>query len=171
MKKLPRGFTIIELLIAVVLIGILSGLVIAVINPRTFQGRGRDAQRVSDLKTIQSALELYFSDNRRYPISAWTRIRGNDTVTNALTSGNYINSVPVDPMASGSQDNPCGGGITGYNYRYRSTETGTAYVLTATMENANSNQGNECNGLNRWSALGCSLSARMADVCYGVENP
>lgn len=53
------GFTLIELLVVVGVIGILAYVLIAVINPVAQLQKGRDLQRKSDLKQIQSALEHY----------------------------------------------------------------------------------------------------------------
>lgn len=61
----PRGFTLIEILIVIVLIGVLS-----TIGLETFQSaqkKGRDAQRKSDLSQVQKALELYYNDKNQYP--------------------------------------------------------------------------------------------------------
>lgn len=65
LKQKQSGFTIVELLIVIVIIGILAGLVIT-----TFigiQARGRDSERQTDLKAIQGQLEAFFADNGYYP--------------------------------------------------------------------------------------------------------
>lgn len=169
----PRGkigFTLIELLIVVALIGILSGLVLSIINPRGFKAKARDGQRVADLKKIQTGLELYFADYRVYPVSGgWLRVVGSDVLSNAL-SPEYINVVPVDPLQTGTSSDACSE-PEGYRYNYRSDSGGSTYVLTAIVEVATSNDGYECSVLNNWGALGCGGSFETSDVCYGVENP
>lgn len=71
--KLVSGFTLIELLVVIAIIGILSSVVLASLN--TARAKARDARRLSDLKQIQAALAMYYSDNGAYPSAAsW---RGN----------------------------------------------------------------------------------------------
>ena len=59
------GFTLVELMIVMAILSSLVGLVAG--GFRSAQMRGRDAQRKSDLKQIANALELFFSDHRKYP--------------------------------------------------------------------------------------------------------
>ncbi|MFH1430372.1 MAG: prepilin-type N-terminal cleavage/methylation domain-containing protein [Candidatus Uhrbacteria bacterium] len=60
-----RGFTLIELLVVIAIIGLLATLaVIAVSSARV---KARDARRISDIKQVQSALELYAVSNSGYP--------------------------------------------------------------------------------------------------------
>ncbi len=63
MKK--DGFTLIELLVVVAIIGILSSIIVSSLN--TTRAKARDTQRLSDLKQIQNALELYYNDHGYYP--------------------------------------------------------------------------------------------------------
>ena len=153
----------------VAVIGVLSGILLAIINPRGFRAKARDGQRVADLKKIQTGLELYFADNRLYPPSGWVRITGSDAVS-ALLSPAYINIVPIDPVQSGSSNDACSN-PTEYRYNYKTDGVGTKYILTAITEVETSNNGFECNVLNNWGALGCGGSYATSDVCYGVENP
>lgn len=71
--SLPRranGFTMIEILIVMVIIGILSTL--AVTNLMTAQARARDAKRRGDIKTLQTAFEQYYSTNAGYAADCQT---------------------------------------------------------------------------------------------------
>ncbi len=65
LNKKEKGFTIVELLIVIVVIGILAALVIV-----TFSGvqrRARDSERTTDIGAINSHLEAYHADRGYYP--------------------------------------------------------------------------------------------------------
>jgi general secretion pathway protein G len=126
--KSKKGFTLIELLIVVAIIGVLATLLMA--NFVGVRQRARDAQRKSDIRQIQSALELYRSDNGTYPtVGAGP---GNFPATCgagvSLMSGNstYMKSIPCDPNGGG--------------YTYTSLNGGTGYGLVACLENASDSQ-------------------------------
>ena len=61
-----KGFTLIELLVVISIIGVLSTL--AVVSLNNARQKARDAKRVSDIKQVQTALELYFVDEQSYPV-------------------------------------------------------------------------------------------------------
>jgi type II secretion system protein G len=66
MRKLnQKGFTIIELLVVIVIIGILVAL--ALPNLFSAQARGRDSDRKNELKNLQQKLETHYGDNDAYP--------------------------------------------------------------------------------------------------------
>ena len=67
-KYSQKGFTIVELLIVIVVIGILAALVL-----NTFAGvqkRARDSERLTDIKSLSTQLERYYTDNGKYPLIA-----------------------------------------------------------------------------------------------------
>lgn len=90
MGKQTRGFTLIELLVVIAIIGILSSVVLASLNGA--RKKGRDARRVSDLKQIQLALELYYDANSSYPATSGTDLPA------ALVTAGTISSLPEDPI-------------------------------------------------------------------------
>lgn len=102
MKKLTKGFTLIELLVVIAIIGILSSVVLASLN--SAREKARDAKRISDVKQIQLALELYAdSNNGLYPFA-----------TSSLATDGYLPAWPVAPAGS-----PLG-------YQYAALGSGTA---------------------------------------------
>jgi len=60
-QKVSRGFTLLELLIVIAILAILAAVVIIVLNPAQTLAQARDAQRLSDLSTIKSAISLYMT--------------------------------------------------------------------------------------------------------------
>ena len=65
LKKAQSGFTIIELLIVIAIIGILAGLVLT--NFQGSQAKARDTQRKARINSIQTKLEEYYANNDGYP--------------------------------------------------------------------------------------------------------
>jgi prepilin-type N-terminal cleavage/methylation domain-containing protein len=67
MKKnaFQRGFTLIELMIVIVILGILMGTILPRLSGA--QSRARDTAKIADLTNIAQALEVYYNDNGKYP--------------------------------------------------------------------------------------------------------
>ncbi|MDD3016643.1 MAG: type II secretion system protein [Lactococcus chungangensis] len=116
MKKNKKGFTLIELLVVIAIIGLLATLSVIALN--TARVKARDARRVSDIKQIQTALEMYFDTNDGYPNS-----------TSTLQGSGFMSSVPVNPQ-------PIGSCATSHkDYVYKSTASST-YTLAYCLENS-----------------------------------
>ena len=170
MKKNKRkGFTLIEMLIVIALIGILAGVVISVINIPKTQARSRDSKRVGDIKRIQTALELYFADNRKYPVStSWKNVQ------NILELLPYINPIPVDTGESISNSSQRCYGFTTREYKYGTNSSGGGYVLMATMELTESASPSKCSSIPNCApskGFPCSGGASTQYYCYCAQNP
>lgn len=118
MRK-QKGFTLIELLVVIAIIGLLSTL--AVVSLGNARLKSRDARRVSDIKQIQTALELYYNDVGGYPAA----VASGSTITGPSTTGTtvYMAAVPSNPTPNGA------------TYGYTMT-SGSTYALTYTLEGA-----------------------------------
>jgi len=111
---MKKGFTLIELLIVISIIGILSSVVVASLN--TAREKARDTNRITDIKQLQLALELYYdSSGSKYP-----------TALSALVP-TYIQTMPTDPRSRNQ-----------YNYSWDPSSTPRSYHLGAILENTGS---------------------------------
>lgn len=68
LKKRNQGFTIVELLIVIVVIGILALLVVTTYSG--IQQKARNSKRSTDIQTIQTQLEAFYNENGYYPLRA-----------------------------------------------------------------------------------------------------
>lgn len=77
-----KGFTIVELLIVIVVIGILAALVLNALSGA--QAKARDAERASDIRVLASQLEVWYQLNGYYPSNAkWIQNEGSGTYSQA----------------------------------------------------------------------------------------
>jgi general secretion pathway protein G len=83
-RSAQKGFTLIELIIVVTIIGILAGL--AIVNVRFAQRKAREAALMDSLSTMRKAIDNFYADKQRYP-----------TDLNELVP-NYIRKIPADPI-------------------------------------------------------------------------
>jgi len=119
MKKEIRGFTLIELLVVIAIIGLLSTMAVVALN--NARQKARDAKRVSDIKQIQTALELFFNDASSYPTIGSVASAG----AIAYSGTTYMAVVPSNPTPNG----------TAYTYTGLGTfPSVTGYELTYTVE-------------------------------------
>lgn len=108
-----HGFTIIELLVVIAIIGILATLILVSLSGA--RAKARDAVRKSDLNQVKKALELYNSDNSKYPATLAELTGGAGTTV-------YMKRVPKDPL-------------TDVDYRYVVTGTpATDFGIGADIE-------------------------------------
>ena len=153
-KMRNRGFTLIELLVVIAIIGILSSVVLASLN--TARQKGRDARRISDVKQIRTAMDLYYDSAQSYPLSIGT------ASSSVLITGGYISTIPVDPSTSAA-----------YSYAPLETSGGTtlctatpceSYVIAAVLENASNTVLNTDTDTNPIGALDCT-DTPVANYC------
>jgi general secretion pathway protein G len=99
MRKAHSGFTLIEIMVVVVILAVLGALVVPKILENVDKARVTRAQ--SDIRAIQTALDLYRLDNFKYPtteqgLQALVKQPVDPTITN-YRSGGYLGSMPKDP--------------------------------------------------------------------------
>lgn len=111
-SKDTKGFTVVELMVTISIIGILSTVTYASFSHA--QKKSRIARRVSDLKQVQVALEYYYAVNKSYPntnwewkspCSGWGSYTPNNMIPELVP--NYIASIPSDPQTNASANTSC----------------------------------------------------------------
>ncbi|MES2100340.1 MAG: type II secretion system major pseudopilin GspG [Pseudomonadota bacterium] len=97
--RAPRGFTLIELMVVLVIIGVLAALIVPNVLGRLDQARVTAAR--SDINTLMGALNTYKLDNQRYPSAeqGLGALLAKPTVGAIPTNwrGPYIPKLPNDP--------------------------------------------------------------------------
>jgi general secretion pathway protein G len=97
------GFTLIEIMVVVVILGILAGFVVPKIMDRPDQAKMVRAK--ADVRAIESALNMYKLDNHRYPasdqgLSALVEKPGGSDADKNWKQGGYLDNVPKDPWGN-----------------------------------------------------------------------
>ncbi|MFA5211110.1 MAG: prepilin-type N-terminal cleavage/methylation domain-containing protein [Patescibacteria group bacterium] len=129
-----KGFTLIELLVVVAIIGLLSTLSVVALG--SARKKANDSKRLLDVKQVQTALELYYTDNNAYPVAA-TAVDLGDTTHGCIDSDGFdATGACTDPY----MDNIPAGPSNDEYYQYRSAD-GSTYVLTAELEIGGGNFG------------------------------
>ena len=102
-QRFARGFTLVEIMVVVVIIGILGALVVPKLMGRT--GESRVAAAKVDISTLMGALKLYKLDNQRYPtteqgLAALVNKPSAGPATPNWKAGGYIDKLPKDPWGN-----------------------------------------------------------------------
>lgn len=120
--KQTRGFTIVELMIVIIVVGILASITIVAYNGS--QQRARFASYKSDIVRLNEAITVYYGENGRYPY-------GNGSSTGSCVSGtsNFMPSSGLSPAYINPMPNvPSYNGGANY-YAYCWSTNGTDYKV------------------------------------------
>ena len=123
-KLSQKGFTLLEVLVVVAIIGTLAGIVMISVNRARL--KARDAKRLSDMEQIQTALEMYYNKYGQYPDGACDPLgdcvnlicggwdtQGDGEFLKVLNTEGFLSTKLADPKTTPGQ--ACGGQ---YQYRY-----------------------------------------------------
>ena len=88
-NRIQRGFTLIEIMVVVVILGMLATLILPKVLGR--QDEAFIAKAKSDIRAISSSAKLYKLDNFKYPAAL------NDLVSGGSKGRGYLDKVPKDP--------------------------------------------------------------------------
>ena len=131
---MKKGFTLIELLVVIAIIALLSTLSVVALN--SARVKSRDARRLSDIKQIRTALEMYFDNNQLYPSGSAVSLGSGSyaclnvngwTASTTCTSTVYMQKVPTDPKNA-----------TPALYTYTQNGSGASYTISYILEGPSS---------------------------------
>ena len=140
LKTKQQGFTIVELLIVIVVIGILAALVITTFTG--IQQRARNTERETDIKALHGQVEAYYAQNGYYPTLTVVTTAGGlpGLGSDALTPpGNGASQIDANAATTlkyqyavtpATCDNGANGNCTGYTLE-AALEGGGTYTKTA----------------------------------------
>lgn len=140
--KLQKGFTLVEVMVAMVVVGLVFGVIIT--SSTALSRRSRDQQRITDLQSLRAALAQYYADQHFYPDSTLniaTATQIDDQVgnpQNPIPRRVYLTPVPINPSGT----NP-------YSY--------TPFITLG---------GSSCSNV-----LGSSTTCQYYRLCAQLENP
>ena len=156
-----KGFTLIELLVVIAIIGILSTIVLVSVNDARI--KARDARRVSELRSIATALEVYYDKYGEYPpgpgikdpegdgyARAGSNVETNwESMLGCLVVEGFLAKLPVDSVNTWDDDD-CDSGTCGcmqiYIYRaeYSHGSYGSYELATVQESDFGENCKSEC---------------------------
>lgn len=116
-KRKKIGFTLIELIVVIAIIGLLS--TVGLVALKSAREKSRDTKRIADIKTIETALELFYSTYNRYPdnvndgISTEGEVVGDGAGVFETVIEPFLQEVPGDPLYDGTFDE-----VADYFYAY-----------------------------------------------------
>lgn len=167
--RLMSGFSMIELLVVIAIIGILSAIILTSLN--SARVNARNIQRITNLRQIENALELYFTEARKYPPATTVCNTPPTTSDNdsyglqILVTKGGITQMPRDPQGQ------C------YVYATSNIPAPQTFHLGATLEDKNnaalggdSDTTDLAGAINQFNGTGVGCLPLNAGMPFGYAN-
>ena len=153
-RPYKSGFTLIELLVVVALIGLFASISLGFIAKG--RQKGNDTRRLSDLNQIQKALELYYTNNGKYPVAL------------VNMKSEFLSEEPKDPNGSAYKYAVLNSSCNSYHLGAILEEVGSKYLSTDADLPVSSNL---CDALLpdfEGNSSACGTSVSTPEQCYDV---
>ena len=127
-SKKRTGFTIIELLVIIAILGLLASMVF--VHLRGAKALARDGERKAEVDSIRKALAIYYTEHNKYPESeTWISVEEDVDFSQALSE--WLPEMPEDPLYPDTKEST--GEPFSYQYSTEGTE-GHGYKIHVEME-------------------------------------
>ena len=170
-NKMHRSFTLIELLVVIAIIAILAAVIM--VSTSGARQQARDVRRTQDLDALATALEVYYSDHKSYPQGnigpgssssdqgfCIEKATGTGKFQNLLTQGNYLSTIPKDPLYQDVSD-------PDYCYWYQTKDNGQKFKLFAKAEKDNFEPAQKDGGLYASHYEAYSINTGSNQIVFG----
>jgi general secretion pathway protein G len=148
-----KGFTLIELVVTIGILGILAVGALVALNPLAQFQKANDTRRKSDLAQVQRALEVYYQDHSRYPTYTNNTYQINGAAWGSSWQP-YMNVVPKDPTSS-------------HHYAYYSSN-GQSYYIYASLDRVSASD--QCQAVSP-APCGSATACGSGKCNFGVSSP
>lgn len=138
-----KGFTLVELVLVVGVIGILAAISLSFLNPFEFQKRARDSVRLRDVNSLKASLILARQNDgiflgRCVPVTPCDSLNGTTKSDGTgyvdLDLSSYLTQLPADPLASRNSFVDAAGQSVAAAYEF--TQSGGDFEIRAHLESA-----------------------------------
>lgn len=177
-KDKLKGFTIVELLIVIAILGVIAIALLVTINPGEAQKKTRDAQRIIHMKTLQTLIDQFMIDGNN---ATGAIISASGVNSSAVVAQNsqlcgvtswlgintclYSSTVPIDPnngtsrtFINNASSTPIGTGLIVAQYRAKiSSNDYEVNIMQESVSNASKISGDGGNS-NQWLEAGTDLT-------------
>lgn len=133
-QSTQRGFTLLELLVVIAIIGLLASIVLASLD--TARSKARDAQRISTMREVRTAMELFYTEYGRYPEAHDAGNFGQPDLDADGILAATVRSTNLRDFYPGEPRDPLG--VPASEYGYATLNNGSGYAILVYYENTSS---------------------------------